>query len=39
MDRHKSWVWRRPMLVEALDPLVQTDVRLAVLLPDLGGVV
>jgi len=23
MQRHRSWVWRRLMLVEALDPLVQ----------------
>lgn len=33
MHRHKSWVWRRLMLVEALDPLVQTDVRLGLLAP------
>jgi HTH domain found in ParB protein len=33
MNRHKSWVWRRLMLVEALDPLVQTDVRLGLLAP------
>ena len=31
MNRHKSWVWRRLMLVEALDPLVQTDVRLGLI--------
>jgi ParB-like chromosome segregation protein Spo0J len=29
--RHKSWVWRRLMLAEALDPLVQADVRLGLL--------
>ncbi len=28
MSRHKSWVCRRLMLVEALDPAVQGDVRL-----------
>jgi ParB family transcriptional regulator, chromosome partitioning protein len=33
MRRHKSWVWRRLMLVEALDPLVQTDVRLGLIAP------
>lgn len=33
MNRHKSWVWRRLMLVEALDPLVQTDVRLGLIAP------
>jgi len=31
MQRHRSWVWRRLMLVEALDPLVQTDVRLGLI--------
>lgn len=31
MGRHKSWVWRRLMLVEALDPLVQVDVRMGLL--------
>ncbi len=31
--RHRSWVWRRLMLVEALDPIVQTDVRLGLLTP------
>src|SRR5215831_14570148 len=31
--RHKTWVWRRLMLVESLDPLVQTDVRLGLLAP------
>jgi ParB-like chromosome segregation protein Spo0J len=29
--RHKSWVWRRLMLAEALDPVVQSDVRLGLL--------
>jgi hypothetical protein len=29
--RHKSWVWRRLMLAEALDPVVQADVRLGLL--------
>jgi ParB-like chromosome segregation protein Spo0J len=33
MHRHKSWVFRRLMLVEALDPLVQTDVRLGLIAP------
>ena len=33
MHRHKSWVWRRLMLVEALDPIVQTDVRLGLIAP------
>jgi ParB-like chromosome segregation protein Spo0J len=33
MNRHKSWVWRRLMLVEALDPLVQIDVRLGLIAP------
>jgi len=33
MHRHKSWVFRRLMLVEALDPIVQTDVRLGLLAP------
>lgn len=33
MNRHRSWVWRRLMLVEALDPLVQTDVRLGLIAP------
>ncbi len=33
MQRHPSWVWRRLMLVEALDPLVQTDVRLGLIAP------
>lgn len=33
MSRHKSWVWRRLMLVESLDPLVQADVRLGLIAP------
>lgn len=33
MNRHRSWVWRRLMLVEALDPLVQIDVRLGLIAP------
>ena len=33
MRRHKSWVWRRLMLVESLDPLVQADVRLGLIAP------
>jgi ParB-like chromosome segregation protein Spo0J len=33
LGRHKSWVWRRLMLVEALDPAVQADVRLGLLAP------
>ncbi len=33
MSRHKSWVWRRLMLVEALDPIVQVDVRLGLIAP------
>lgn len=33
MRRHKSWVWRRLMLVEALDPIVQIDVRLGLIAP------
>jgi ParB-like chromosome segregation protein Spo0J len=33
MHRHRSWVWRRLMLVEALDPLVQADVRLGLIAP------
>jgi ParB-like chromosome segregation protein Spo0J len=33
MHRHRSWVWRRLMLVEALDPVVQTDVRLGLIAP------
>ena len=31
LDRHKSWVCRRLMLVEALDPVVQADVRVGLL--------
>ncbi len=33
LGRHKSWVCRRLMLVEALDPAVQADVRLGLLMP------
>lgn len=33
LDRHKSWVCRRLLLVEALDPAVQADVRLGLLAP------
>ena len=33
MRRHKSWVWRRLMLVESLEPAVQADVRLGLLAP------
>jgi ParB-like chromosome segregation protein Spo0J len=33
LGRHKSWVCRRLMLVEALDPAVQADVRLGLLTP------
>lgn len=33
LSRHKSWVWRRLMLVEALDPAVQSDVRLGLIAP------
>ena len=33
MNRHKSWVCRRLMLVEALEPLVQAHVRLGLLAP------
>lgn len=33
MSRHKSWVCRRLMLVEALDAVVQADVRLGWLAP------
>ncbi|HVQ62507.1 MAG TPA: ParB N-terminal domain-containing protein [Burkholderiales bacterium] len=33
LRRDKSWVWRRIMLVEALDPIVQIDVRLGLLAP------
>lgn len=31
MGRHKSWVWRRLMLVESLAPVVQNDVRLGLM--------
>ena len=31
MGRHRSWIWRRLMLVEALDPVVQADVRLGLI--------
>ncbi len=33
LGRHKSWVFRRLMLVESLDPAVQADVRLGLLMP------
>lgn len=33
LGRHKSWVFRRLMLVEALEPAVQADVRLGLLAP------
>lgn len=33
LGRHKSWVWRRLMLVEALDASVQSDVRLGLIAP------
>jgi ParB-like chromosome segregation protein Spo0J len=33
MGRHKSWVWRRLMLVEALEVTVQADVRLGLVAP------
>lgn len=33
LGRHKSWVCRRLMLVEALEPAVQADVRLGLLAP------
>jgi ParB-like chromosome segregation protein Spo0J len=33
MRRHKSWVWRRLMLVESLEPAVQAHVRLGLLAP------
>jgi ParB/RepB/Spo0J family partition protein len=33
LDRHKSWVCRRLVLVEGLDPAVQADVRLGLLAP------
>lgn len=31
MSRHRSWVWRRLMLVESLAPEVQTEVRLGLI--------
>ena len=31
MGRHRSWIWRRLMLVESLDPVVQADVRLGLI--------
>jgi ParB/RepB/Spo0J family partition protein len=33
LDRHKSWVCRRLLLVEALAPTVQADVRIGLLAP------
>ena len=33
LGRHKSWVWRRLMLVESLDAEVQTEVRLGLIAP------
>lgn len=33
LGRHKSWVFRRLLLVEALDPAVQADVRLGLIAP------
>ena len=33
LGRHKSWVCRRLLLVEALDPAVEADVRLGLLAP------
>jgi len=33
LNRHKSWVWRRLMLVESLEPEVQAQVRLGLLAP------
>lgn len=33
LGRHKSWVWRRLMLVESLEPAVQAEVRLGLLAP------
>jgi ParB-like chromosome segregation protein Spo0J len=33
LHRHKSWVWRRLMLVEALESDLQADVRLGLLAP------
>lgn len=39
LGRHKSWVFRRLMLVEALDPAVQADVRLGLIVPRAAVVV
>jgi ParB-like chromosome segregation protein Spo0J len=39
LGRHKSWVFRRLMLVEAVDPAVQADVRLGLLAPRAAVVV
>lgn len=39
LGRHKSWVCRRLMLVEALDPAVQADVRLGLIAPRAAVVV
>src|SRR5258705_12013854 len=39
MGRHKSWVWRRLMLVESLDPDVQADVRLGLIAARSAGAV
>jgi ParB-like chromosome segregation protein Spo0J len=39
LGRHKSWVFRRLLLVEALDPAVQADVRLGLLAPRAAVVV
>lgn len=33
LGRHRSWVWRRLMLVESLDAGVQADVRLGLIAP------
>lgn len=33
LGRHKSWVWRRLMLVESLEVSVQADVRLGLIAP------
>ena len=33
LSRHKSWVWRRLMLVESLETSVQSDVRLGLIAP------
>lgn len=33
MQRHKTWVWRRLMLVEALTPALQAEVRLGLVAP------